>query len=178
MVNTPHAPKVDSATFDKDLETEGELDAKQCASHFMGNLYVARMAHPGVSVAITLLAAHITKWNKECGRQLERLFSYLDSSSDLALSDCLSEEFAPHAVLRSGPMPTSMAMSFIPSPPLGVGLSSPDWLGGCFLWLGLPRNSTAPLVLPRRPRQFPWRWERVNKRFLYRDCVSLIKIVL
>ena len=71
-VDTQHAPKVDTATFDKNLETEGELDATQCASHLMGSLYGARMAHPGVSVAVTRLAAHITKWKKECDRRLER----------------------------------------------------------------------------------------------------------
>ena len=69
----------------------------------MGSLYGARMAHPGVSVAITRLAAHITKWNKECDRRLERMFSYLETHSELVLSGCLSEEDSPHAVLRFWP---------------------------------------------------------------------------
>ena len=89
-VDSPHAPNIDEATFEASLSSEGELAAKQCASHLMGCLYGARMAHLGVSVAITRLA----------DRHLERLFAYLDSHSDLVLSGSLSEEDKQDIALR------------------------------------------------------------------------------
>ena len=69
----------------------------------MDSLDGARMAHPGISVAITRLASHITTWNKECDRRLERIFSYLASNPDLVLSGCLSEEDKPNVKLRFWP---------------------------------------------------------------------------
>ena len=57
---TSHAPKVDNTTCERNLETPGELTQRQCASHLMGSLYGARMAHPALSVAITRIASHTT----------------------------------------------------------------------------------------------------------------------
>ena len=66
QADTPHAPKQDSKTFEANLAKPGKLDMKQCASHLMGALYGARMAHPGLSTAMLRLASHIHKWNAEC----------------------------------------------------------------------------------------------------------------
>ena len=70
-VYSPHVPKLDNATFEANLERKGELTARQCASHFMGCIYGVRIAHPGISVAITRLASHITTWSGECDRRLD-----------------------------------------------------------------------------------------------------------
>ena len=73
--DTPHAPEPDSKVFEANLEKPGELDIKHRPSHLMGALYSARMAHPGLSTAITRLTCHIHSWNAECERRLHRLFA-------------------------------------------------------------------------------------------------------
>ena len=102
-VDSPHVPKLDNATFEANLEREGELTARQCASHFVGCLYGARMAHPAISVAITRLASHITTWSAECDRRLERLFAYLATHPAMVLPGCLSEEDRPHTSIKFWP---------------------------------------------------------------------------
>ena len=102
-VDTPHVPKQDKQTFEKSLETSGTLTERQRASHLMGLLYGARMAHPGLSTAIGRLAPCITKWNAECERRLHRMFAYLKSAPDLVLCGCLGEQDLHDAYIQFSP---------------------------------------------------------------------------
>jgi len=43
----------------------------------MKNLYAQRMCFPPLAVAIQRLSRFVTRWNAECDRRLERMFSYI-----------------------------------------------------------------------------------------------------
>ena len=121
--DTPHVPKVDAKTFEKNLETPGYLNQRQCASHLMGALYGARMAHPGLSTAIARLTSHIIVWNAECERRLVRMFAHVETNPELVLSGRLGEQDLSSAFIRARWTPILMETNSTPIPRQGVGSS-------------------------------------------------------
>lgn len=160
---TFHAPKVDNATFERNLDIAGALDAKQCASHLMGRLYGARMARPGVSVAITGFASRITTWNKECDRRLEHLFSYLRSSEDVVPPGSLSEVDLPDMVLRFLLDADLNGDEFHTKSTYGCWVELAGQDGRAFPLACSPRNKRAQLVQPLKPKLSQWPWEHVKR---------------
>ena len=69
----------------------------------MGALYGARMAHPGLSVAITRLASHIITWNFACERRLQLLFAFIHSNPDLVLCGSLGVQDLDDVYVRFWP---------------------------------------------------------------------------
>ena len=84
-------PFVDEGSFaDKDDQSEGAL--KPIASKvLMKILYAARMARYDVLRAVCSLASLVTKWTKNCDKQLHRLVCYLNSSVDMKLVGWVGE---------------------------------------------------------------------------------------
>ncbi|CAE8719856.1 unnamed protein product [Polarella glacialis] len=73
-VPTPFLP--DGSLLAEDDAELGELSADACGV-LMKNLYAARLSRPDLLKPINDLAKNVTKWTKNCDKQLCRLMSYM-----------------------------------------------------------------------------------------------------
>jgi hypothetical protein len=66
----------DGSLLAEDDAELGELSADACGV-LMKNLYAARLSRPDLLKPINDLAKNVTKWTKNCDKQLCRLMSYM-----------------------------------------------------------------------------------------------------
>jgi len=59
--------------------------AGSAATHVGGALYLMRGTRPDIAQATCSLGSKVSKWTRRCDRELERLFGYLNSSSNFCL---------------------------------------------------------------------------------------------
>ena len=76
-------PFVDTAKIEPDLDKDGEdgVLASAAASVLMKLLYSAKLARFDILKAISNLASRLTKWNRRCDKQLNRLIAYVKSTA-------------------------------------------------------------------------------------------------
>ena len=101
--STPYAPELPDDQLEVSLASPGELQ-EHAASLLMTLMYAARCAKPEISVAVTRLAAQITRWSAECDRRLHRLFAYVLYSADNVLTGSLGpKDMHEGVVIRCWP---------------------------------------------------------------------------
>jgi hypothetical protein len=74
----------DGALVPSDDEIKGELAEDACGV-LMKNLYLARLARPDILKPINDLAKNVSKWSKNCDKQLLRLISYMHHTKHYVL---------------------------------------------------------------------------------------------
>ena len=99
VARTPYLPE----NFSPKGSEEPGIHAKTCSSHLIKLLFAARLARPGLVVAITRLASKVTSWNKSHDRALRRLMQYTQHAADLELVSELSSEDLQKATLVMSP---------------------------------------------------------------------------
>lgn len=81
-VSTPYVS--DGVLTDADYQITGQV-ADKASSVLMKLLWVTRLCRPDLAYSICLLAGQVTKWSRNCDKQLLRLISYLNSTKNLCL---------------------------------------------------------------------------------------------
>ena len=81
-VSTPYVSE--GILNQQDYEITGEIAIK-ASSVLMKLLWVCRLCRPDLAFCISMLAGQVSKWNRNCDKQLFRLVSYLNSTLNLCM---------------------------------------------------------------------------------------------
>ena len=81
-VTSPCLPE--SNMSDEEISQDGEMHAF-AARVLMRCLWLSRLARPDLSFAVQRLASRVTRWTKWEDRQMLRLISYLNATSDFVM---------------------------------------------------------------------------------------------
>ena len=92
-------PKVQTVTYDPDLEAPSGQLQPVAARVLMKVLYAARVARFDLLKAVCVLATRVTKWDSSCDKRLHRLMAYINASVDKQLVGFVGDDLAevsPH----------------------------------------------------------------------------------